>query len=1299
MNKKGKILSIVAVMALVLSLVAVIPAAFAGAQTAGTVTFDETVYSVVQGFDVVTITVTDVDLDVARTGTVRYIISGGHGNGNAFDLTDIEDNAAGTVGEAVFEGETTATETLTVTAASVAGQLASIGPCTDADPSVCTLSDRLADADGDGVYENADVTYVSDTAVATAVDGAEITAHSPGDGDIVDGLSTVTVDFDAATIADETITLTYETYEYDVRVPGNTPIDSVGLSILSGVDFDNAINTNFPSGATSATGLITTIADVNFGGGDDSVVITFTYDVTDDVEDVTVSSETSSIGNDNRTIDLTETSAGSAGTFDQAMGLVTAAQLTAIETAADASGNNVIGNINNANDLLFEIDAVNADGVALALRLDNMLGDLGLVDTQAEQDLIDLLLAVSDGDALTATYSDADPSNDRVGTSTADLTPPTITLIGPADGLNVNPATLDPPDVITFDVQVTDTGAPINVQDDAGTTDLTIGNDTTITENKTDVVNGIRLTLAQGGAAAALGQGITLWNVVAIDAVGNSVADEPGGANDRFSVNIDSTDIASITAASSGFGANAAGTERTRSDNTGIEVRFNESIDGDSVAATDFDVVGSSIPLDARHFETLLNSETFSATGGQTQFNIAEFVALDNDADGNFADEYTVTVNGTSVTLVETNSDNNTAEVAATNANDVVVVTYTFDSSAFVYLTTDPRGTDVTSVVSLIGEVLDLAGNGAASGLLRTATDNVAPTLTVSLDAALAGDPDGDGDAEVTVTLLSSEILAADPTPLATITAVGGAHTGATSATVLTDANADFVNDGVANGDVVTNLTDGSTGTITGQTGTTITVTALAGGTDNDWDTSDLYSVSVAAGATNVGTLGTLTEITADLEWELTFTSTTTTTYDITATANDASPAANLGTADAVSFEADVAVPVLASFTPAAVATDATPNSSFQGLDDIARVVADFGESATLSSSTISGANLTSITIVLDNSAGDRGAGTADSGQSGTAVLTAKGAQTLVEISVTAGISGIQHIHSGTTDAIGGVIHGLGTIGEDGTSSTLVDASLATLMAGDLVINLHDAGNPGIYTASGNIPVAADVSGTTFADGNTYILAKVLAAGTYTWIIEVSDAAGNVSGGQTLVFAVEAPTAFTIAMEPGWNLISVPARLDSATPGSVFGDVDPSITKIRTWSTEAGWQVSNFVDGAWSGDILSLKPGAGYWVFSTNADDVDVVLRRLSGIPQAPRPQEVLEGWILFGPQFFNLPVLLVNAVDMDNYLTGVDWAVVYGFDPDPAVGFTRTAPVTNNTFVPGLGYWVFINEAGQIIF
>ena len=77
---------------------------------------------------------------------------------------------------------------------------------------------------------------------------------------------------------------------------------------------------------------------------------------------------------------------------------------------------------------------------------------------------------------------------------------------------------------------------------------------------------------------------------------------------------------------------------------------------------------------------------------------------------------------------------------------------------------------------------------------------------------------------------------------------VGTVTTPDAGGVTLTDSAATFVTDGVAVGDTVTNDTDGSTATVTSVTSETVLVCdGLSGGTDDQWDSSDDYTVTVAS--------------------------------------------------------------------------------------------------------------------------------------------------------------------------------------------------------------------------------------------------------------------------------------------------------------------------------------------------------------------------------------------------------------------------------------------------------------------
>ena len=91
-----------------------------------------------------------------------------------------------------------------------------------------------------------------------------------------------------------------------------------------------------------------------------------------------------------------------------------------------------------------------------------------------------------------------------------------------------------------------------------------------------------------------------------------------------------------------------------------------------------------------------------------------------------------------------------------------------------------------------------------------------------------------------------AETLAAAGRYFATVE-VAGSHTGANDSSVLTDSNADFVNDGIRINDFIFNTSAGSYGKITAVTANTITAT-LTGGSDNNWDTDHTYTTTKTAG-------------------------------------------------------------------------------------------------------------------------------------------------------------------------------------------------------------------------------------------------------------------------------------------------------------------------------------------------------------------------------------------------------------------------------------------------------------------
>ncbi|MCK5018615.1 MAG: hypothetical protein KAS32_16260 [Candidatus Peribacteraceae bacterium] len=80
-----------------------------------------------------------------------------------------------------------------------------------------------------------------------------------------------------------------------------------------------------------------------------------------------------------------------------------------------------------------------------------------------------------------------------------------------------------------------------------------------------------------------------------------------------------------------------------------------------------------------------------------------------------------------------------------------------------------------------------------------------------------------------------------------------GRHDGGNNeATVLTDSTQAWTIDALI-GYQVFNTLDGSSGVITDNNATTVTVAALAGGTDNDWDTDDEYEINKSRSVVTAG--------------------------------------------------------------------------------------------------------------------------------------------------------------------------------------------------------------------------------------------------------------------------------------------------------------------------------------------------------------------------------------------------------------------------------------------------------------
>lgn len=85
--------------------------------------------------------------------------------------------------------------------------------------------------------------------------------------------------------------------------------------------------------------------------------------------------------------------------------------------------------------------------------------------------------------------------------------------------------------------------------------------------------------------------------------------------------------------------------------------------------------------------------------------------------------------------------------------------------------------------------------------------------------------------------------------PRASSRNLNGSHNGSDNAATLTDSTVDFTDWNIQSGDTVINVTDGSVGTVSAVTSTTLSLAGLNLGIDNDFDDGDDYAVLAASNA------------------------------------------------------------------------------------------------------------------------------------------------------------------------------------------------------------------------------------------------------------------------------------------------------------------------------------------------------------------------------------------------------------------------------------------------------------------
>jgi hypothetical protein len=150
-------------------------------------------------------------------------------------------------------------------------------------------------------------------------------------------------------------------------------------------------------------------------------------------------------------------------------------------------------------------------------------------------------------------------------------------------------------------------------------------------------------------------------------------------------------------------------------------------------------------------------------------------------------------------------------------------------------------------------------------------------------------------------------------------------------------------------------------------------------------------------------------------------------------------------------------------------------------------------------------------------------------------------------------------------------------------------------------------------------------------------------------------------------YARNPESTFQVHVSPGWNLLSLPARVDSASLRTLF---PTAISPAFMFNPDVGYEPQD-----------SLPCGFGFWLKFRSCDTVEV-----QGIAKYTDTIEVVAGWNIIGGLSVPLPVACIQT-------NPGDLIVSQFFGYLPGTGLQAA-----DTLLPGQGYWVKSGQTGLFV-
>ena len=218
------------------------------------------------------------------------------------------------------------------------------------------------------------------------------------------------------------------------------------------------------------------------------------------------------------------------------------------------------------------------------------------------------------------------------------------------------------------------------------------------------------------------------------------------------------------------------------------------------------------------------------------------------------------------------------------------------------------------------------------------------------------------------------------------------------------------------------------------------------------------------------------------------------------------------------------------------------------------------------------------------------------------------------------------------------------------------------------------------------------------------LITRDLAVGKHTVEYKAEDDAGNEYEGK-FEFEVKERQPYKVSVQPGWNLVSLPATPLEPAIGDVLSG-NSYITPVLGYQQGDWLTAIQEEDGTWRGRLAEFEGGYGYWIHARTFSTVETMLAEVD--PAATLPTvPVTAGWNLLG-----VLDIFQNAEDTppggkatdgsipagnheaDNYFGSIPWRVAYTYDTTKSL-WIKTTPKDGAGSDPmeilnGNGYWVW---------